>query len=37
MLMSGGIISIILGKEWRLPEIGPPPTPWSYDLALELS
>ena len=37
MLMSGRIIPTILGKGWRFPGFGPPPTPWSFDSALKLS
>ena len=36
-LMSKRIISTILRKGWKFPGIGPPPTPWSFDSALELS
>ena len=37
MLMSGSIIPSILGKEWKVPGIGPLPIPWSFDSVLELS
>ena len=37
MLMSGRIIPTILGKGWGFPGIGPLPTAWSFDSALELS
>ena len=37
MLMGGRIVPAIFGKEWRFPGCGPPPTPWSFDSALELS
>ena len=37
MLMSGRIIPTILGKGWRFSGFGLPPTPWSFDSALELS
>ena len=37
MLMSGRIIPAILGRGWRFPGFGPPPTPWSFDSALELA
>ena len=36
MLTSGTVIATILGKEW-FPELGPLPTPWSFNSALELS
>ena len=32
--MSGRIIPNILEKEWRVPEMGPPPTFWSSAVAL---
>ena len=35
--MSGRIIPTILGKRWEFPGTGSPPTPWSFDSALELS
>ena len=35
--MGGRIIPTILGKGWRFPGFGPPPTPWSFDSALELA
>ena len=37
MLMSGRVIPSILEKGWRFSGIGLPPTPWSFDSALELS
>ena len=37
MLMSGRVIPTILGKEWRFPEFGPLPTPWSFNSVLEMS
>ena len=36
MLMSGRIIPTIFGKGWRTPGFVPPPTSWSFDIALEL-
>lgn len=33
-MMSGRIIPIILGKGWRFPGIGPPPTFWSFMVSL---
>ena len=35
--MSGRIILSVLEKGWRFPGVGPLPTPWSLDSALELS
>ena len=35
--MSGRIIQTIFGKEWRFPEFGPLPTPWSFNSVLEMS
>ena len=32
--MSGRVIPTILGKEWRFPEFGPLPTPWSFNRAI---
>ena len=37
MLLSGRIIPTIFGKAWRFLEFGLPPTPWSFNSALELS
>ena len=37
MLISGRVVSSVLEKGWRFPGIGPPPTPWSFDSALELA
>ena len=36
MLMSGRIIPTIFGKGWRTTGFVPPPTSWSFDIALEL-
>ena len=33
----GRIMPTFLGKGWRFPGFGPPPTPWSFNSALELS
>ena len=31
------VIPAVLGEGWRFPGCGPPPTPWSFNSALELS